>query len=400
MGTMTDLLSRVRGTRTARPSLPIALAALAAAMAGLLSCVVVAVAAWLGDPRGGVADAVRAGADAWLLAHGGGLRLGSAQITVVPLGLTVFLAAVVWRAARWAGRQSAPAGWGAVVVGGVTFATGYAAIATVTAVLSATDQVSAAPLRVLAGALVFGVVVATAGLAGVSGIVGPTLAGWPAELRAVARGAAAVVATLVAAGAMLVTVALAADFGQAATAADALHAGIVGGTVVTVVGVLFLPNAALLAMSYLIGPGFAFGSGTVVAPSGVSLGAVPGLPLLAALPGDGVAPGWLVALLAAPAVAGAIGAAVALRAFPVSALSWSGLLLRGALRGGLAGLLGGAAAGLLTALGGGAIGPGRMAEVGAFVGQCCAMAAAGAGAAGAVTGVALAWWARRRRATG
>jgi hypothetical protein len=209
-----------------------------------------------------------------------------------------------------------------------------------------------------------------------------------------------VVATLVGAGALLVTAALVAGFGQAAMAADAVQAGVVGGAVLTVFGVLFLPNASLLAMSYLIGPGFAFGSGTLVAPSGVSLGTVPGLPLLAALPEDGATPGWQVVLVAAPALAGAVGAAVALHVFPVSGLSWGGLLLRGGLRGGLAGLLGGASAGLLTALGGGAIGPGRMVEVGALVWQCCTVAAAGAGAGGAAMGVVLAWRARRRSASG
>jgi hypothetical protein len=397
MGAMTDLFSRVRGTQAARPSLPIALAALVAALVGLLGCIAVALAAWLSDPRGGLADALRAGADAWLLAHGGGLRVGAAHVTVVPLGLAAFLALVVWRAARWAGRRTPPAGYRAVGVGAMTFATGYAAIATLTAVLSGTDQVSAAPLRVLVGALVFGLVVATAGLAGVAGLRGPALAAWPEELRAAVRGGAAVVATLVGAGAVLVTAALVTGFGQAATAADALQAGVVGGAVLTVLGVLFLPNASLLAMSYLIGPGFAFGSGTLVAPSGVSLGTVPGLPLLAALPEDGATPAWQVALVAAPALAGAVGATVALHAYPVSGLSWGGLLLRGARRGGLAGLLGGASAGLLTALGGGAIGPGRMVEVGALVWQCSVVAAVGGGAA---TGVVLAWRARRRSASG
>ena len=59
-----------------------------------------------------------------------------------------------------------------------------------------------------------------------------------------------------------------------------------------------LPNVVLLASTYLLGPGFAVGSGTVVSPAEVSLGPVPSVPVLAALPDDGWAPGWTIALLA------------------------------------------------------------------------------------------------------
>ena len=44
---------------------------------------------------------------------------------------------------------------------------------------------------------------------------------------------------------------------------------------------------------YLVGPGFALGTGTVVSPAEVDLGPVPALPVLAAIPADGPAPGWV-----------------------------------------------------------------------------------------------------------
>jgi hypothetical protein len=56
-----------------------------------------------------------------------------------------------------------------------------------------------------------------------------------------------------------------------------------------------VPNAALWAATFALGPGFAVGAGTTVGPGGVDLGLVPALPALGALPADVPAPaGWLV----------------------------------------------------------------------------------------------------------
>ena len=46
----------------------------------------------------------------------------------------------------------------------------------------------------------------------------------------------------------------------------------------------YVPNAIVWSICYTLGPGFAFGAGTVVAPTGSALGPLPLLPMLAALP--------------------------------------------------------------------------------------------------------------------
>ena len=46
----------------------------------------------------------------------------------------------------------------------------------------------------------------------------------------------------------------------------------------------YASNAIIWAVAYTLGPGFAFGAGTVVAPTGSALGAVPVFPMLAAMP--------------------------------------------------------------------------------------------------------------------
>src|SRR5215212_5236007 len=91
---VTDVLrSRQRptppGPAAGRPSVVVhgALAALAAAVSGLAVLAAVVLVAWVADARSGSsgADAVRAAADAWLLAHGGGLRLPAGRIAGLPL---------------------------------------------------------------------------------------------------------------------------------------------------------------------------------------------------------------------------------------------------------------------------------------------------------------------------
>ena len=76
------------------------LAALAAALSGLAVLAAVVLVAWVADARSASsgADAVRAAADAWLLAHGGGLSMPGGRVAGVPLGLTLLAAVLLHRA--------------------------------------------------------------------------------------------------------------------------------------------------------------------------------------------------------------------------------------------------------------------------------------------------------------
>jgi hypothetical protein len=84
-------------------------------------------------------------------------------------------------------------------------------------------------------------------------------------------------------------------------------------------------------------------------------------PLLAALPDDGATPGWVAALLAIPPLVAGVATYVTLGRYPTT--RWD----EAALRGVGAGLLCAVVFTLLAAVSGGAVGPGRMADVGPFV---------------------------------
>jgi hypothetical protein len=119
----------------------------------------------------------------------------------------------------------------------------------------------------------------------------------------------------------------------------------------------------LLGGAYVLGPGFAIGTGTVVSPSAVQLGPVPAFPLLAALPDDGATPWFTTALMGLPVLVAAVSVALVQRRHPVRA--WDLAALRGLGSGVMAGVL----TGILTSFAGGALGDGRMAGLGASTGE-------------------------------
>ena len=399
---MTDLLSTLtrRASAEADPGRPLtvtsAVAGAVSAGSVLLVCMALGLAGWFaadagryGDTR----DAIRVGADAWLLGHGAHLALPSATVTVVPLGLAVLCGYVTYRLACWVGATSAVDDLRGVLTGATVLSGVYSLVAVVTAVLASHHQAEPGLGRAFVGGFVLSFLAGAAGIArgaGRGGLVRSALPGWASV---VATGAFAVLLLMLAAGAVLVTAALLLDIGAAATVLSRLHTDGPGGLMYTLVGIAFVPNAVLLAGAYLLGPGFMVGTGTLVSPTAVVLGPVPAFPLLAALPGDGPTPWWTTGLLAVPVLLAAVAARLAVRRARVDRYDAAAALGLGS---GVAGAL------LFTVvvlLAGGAAGPGRMADVGAFPLQTLLAGTVALGAGGLVGGV-LACWRVRRAAAG
>jgi hypothetical protein len=194
---------------------------------------------------------------------------------------------------------------------------------------------------------------------------------------------------VLAAAAALVAGALAADLGTAATVLTRVAPDTSSALFLSVVVCGFVPNAVLLAVAYLLGPGFAVGSGTLVSPAVVSVGPVPAFPLLAALPSEGATPWWTTWLVAGPVLLAAVGAGLAGRRFRVLRFEV------GAVRGLGAGLLAGPVLTALVSLAGGPAGPGRMAVVGASALEVLPAATVATAVGGLIGGTATVWFSRR-----
>ena len=406
---MTDLLSSPDTRRPpasapdGQPLRPLALTCAAAGVvsstAVLLGCMALGLVGWFASDAGAhgdTKDAIRVGADGWLLAHGSHLHLAAGgvpmTITAVPLGLTLLCAYVVHRLGCWAAATSAPEDLRGLALGTLVLSGIYGVVALVTAVAATTASGQPGLLRSFVGG--FSVSAVSGGLGLLRG--NRDCIAWrqrlPESVRAVVRGGTAAALLVCAAAAVLLSVALLLDLGTAANVLSRLHADTTGGLLYVVLVACVAPNAVLLTGSYLVGPGFAVGTGTLVSTSVVTLGPVPAFPLLAALPSDGTPSPWLTALVAVPVVAGLTAATLVVRRYPAFGYE------TGAVRGLGAGAAGAVLLTALVALAGGAVGPGRMSDVGADTLQTLVSAVVAMGVGGLVGGVASTWWLRRNAA--
>lgn len=355
------------------PVLVGALAALQAAAASLACVVLPVVAAALA--ASGLATswmgAARIGADAWLLAHHTGIATGGGHVGLVPLGLTAV--AVAWCCLF--GRRAAVALGPVTDVVGLRRSGGRAVAAfsgTYALVVAVVSLLAAGPAaRPVSGQALLGGAVLAASAAGVSVLLASRSvahpSAWnrlcgalrlPAAIRRSGPPAVASVLAWLAAGAVVVAVALVAGWEGVVATHRALEPGVAGGAALALAQLALVPDAVVWAGAWLAGPGFAVGEGTSVTPAAVELGPLPAVPLLAALPTPGAFPAPVALVLLVPVAAGVVGGALLHRR---GGTGWLDAALDVLLTGIFAGVLGGA----VTWAASGPAGPGRMSVVGA-----------------------------------
>jgi hypothetical protein len=391
--------------RHRRPLVVVAtLGGIGAAAATLLVCLAVGVIGWFltdAGAHGAPRDALRAGATGWLMAHGSGVHVQGAAVTMVPLGLTLVVGWALWRVGNRVGDSISGHGpdadriadgerdWTVPLATGL-FTLGYVVTTIVTASVAGTTTTAPDATRATLWAVLLSAAVGGTGIAVGAGRAAITMAWLPPTIRAAASAARFTLIGWLAVSLVALLASLAVDFSTAANVMSQLHTDAGASTLYTLLTASVLPNATLFAGAYLLGPGFTVGTATLVSPGAVVLGPLPMFPLLAALPDAGPTPGWAVWLiLLAPAVA-ALGAVRAHRRHPTT--RWE----EGAIRGLAGGVCAGLAFGILAGLAGGAVGPGRMAEVAPYALDAAVRAVLAFGAGGLLAGLAMVW--RQRRA--
>ena len=171
------------------------------------------------------------------------------------------------------------------------------------------------------------------------------------------RGGAAMVATLMVFASIVAAIAIVASYARIITLYESLHTEWLGGIAVTLAQLLLLPTIVVWAASWLVGPGFAIGTGSLVSPLGTTLGPIPAIPLFGAIPeGSGVF-GYL-GLLAPVVAAFLVGAVLG----PGMRRRFDGTLVVVATVG--MAVVGGILLGVLAGFASGAAGPGRLVDVG------------------------------------
>ena len=396
---MTDLLTPVSRRLSAADQPAGRPLALGAVIAGLGAPAVALSLLWFvgligwyadqGGSNGTTLSVLRVAADGWLLAHGSPLQLRQVEVTASPLGVTLLCGYLTYRLACRAGAATDVDGLRSIGLGTVVLSGCYAAVALLTAVLAGMPSAEPGMGQAFLGGALVGAVCGGAGLLRGAGRAGELRRLVPVPALSAGYAAAVTGLIMVAAGALLTVVGLVAHWSAAVEVTDTLDLDLTGALLSLVLLAAIAPNVAVLASTYLLGSGFAVGTGTLVSPAEVTLGPVPSVPVLAALPDDGWAPAWAVGVLAVSVLAAAVAAFLVGRALPTG--SYQRTAVRG-LAGGVAAALGLTAA---AAAAGGAIGPGRMADVGVAFGETLLAAAAPLAVGGLLGALVATWWNRR-----
>ena len=296
---------------------------LTALMSGVL--VVAAMAAvWAtnGFGRTEFSSVAAMSAHLWLLIHGVPLDLSAVfgtsagTMTLVPLGLSILPLLFCYRSGRRLARASYEGEFLIPVLSGsVTYALICSAV-------YGWASPSPKPLQVLNAALVpLGIVVVGLMWGGyrearsLSRMVGVDTAEQISQMSqysrwagsyvwAVVRAAVVAAVAFVGLGALLLALGILGGWSQVVATYQELHAGAVGDAAVTLLQLGFLPNLVIYAMAWSTGAGFAFGAGTSIGLTSSTVGSLPMLPLLGAVP-NSLGDVGLLGLLV-PVVAGAV----------------------------------------------------------------------------------------------
>nr|WP_129339647.1 DUF6350 family protein [Cellulomonas endophytica] len=336
------------------------LSALQGALLSLLCLVLPALAAFVAtsaDPTNDGVPWTRAahvGASVWLLAHGVPTVVAGVPVTLVPLGVTALALFTAWASARRSGTATRAAH-------GAGTAT-YAAATLLVALLVGASGTGLL-LAVLGGALVGGAgtglgLLARPGARPLREVTRPAWRRVPAPLRVGATGAVLATALLVLVAALLTVVWVVGSMTTVADVVRALGLDAVGGGVLAVAQLAFLPDLVLWNLAWAAGPGFAVGAGTTFSPLATVTGPLPAVPMLGALPTPDLAgtPGVLPLLLVV-----AVGALAGLHVHRRLVVERARDLLLAL--AGLAVAVVLLVAGLVRASAG-AVGPGRLTDVG------------------------------------
>lgn len=305
--------------------------------------------------------------DAYLAATGIDPSFATFTLSLAPLAFAAFTALFAARSGVRAGEA------GAALTGWLSGSLVFAALASVVALTSNADLVASETwLSILLPALLFFVPSFIGAVIGAwrVGDDGPVDAvrGWIERMPTawapvpglVLRGLALTTLGLVAVGGVVVVAGLIARSTQVIGLFQASNADGIGATVIALGQLVYLPTLVLWAVAFTAGPGFALGTDTAVTPAATQVGALPGIPVLGAVPDS--TSSWLLLLVLLPVAVGALAGWI-LRARMPATVHPEPLAPRLVVAFSVAVLTGGVGA-LAAVASSGSIGPGRLSDTG------------------------------------
>ncbi|GAA0387568.1 hypothetical protein Acor_74040 [Acrocarpospora corrugata] len=367
---------------------------------------------WIAAPRTafgqGLPGVFRTACQLWLAAHHAGFAIPGGRVGLLPLGLMILPGTLLYRAGLWMARDAdlrlrlparLPKGtpkdlanarrraqFVLIARAGVSLAAPYALLAGMIALVAQNDVTQPFLGETLVSHFLLAFLAASVAVARTIGPWRSMLRLLPERPRSVVVGTAMAMSMMLAAGLVLVLGSIAVNFDEIQKLSDMLSPGLVGGLLLLLIEGLYLFNAVIWGMAYIAGPGFAIGTGTLVAPTGVKLSTLPTLPLLGALPDSGAVPPWMMAVIAVPFAAGTVAGVVVARIAPTPSLEAAPLW------GFVCGLSTGGVAGILAALSGGPLGGARLSAVGPSPWEVALSVTLEVGVAAGISAGLANWW--------
>jgi hypothetical protein len=369
-------------------------AALAAAVAGWLIVAAPIVVAAITGPTRSIAGGFELATQFWLLAHGAGAVIGGTTITLMPLGLTAVLVLILSGLSGVAAHQAVLAQESDELTHEVQqrmlarlvlwFTGAYLVTVGVVAFLLTTPTQVAKAL--LGSALLAGV----SSLIGVGRALGwVPIRSWPAWARRVPRAAGAGIVTVLVGAAAALAVALYQGRERITLLASSLDADPVGGLVLILGQLAYLPNFILWAASWVVGAGFTVGDGSVISPTVTHVGLLPAVPVFGAVPTAATGQWGMVSWLLVGVAAGAVAAWTAVAPQRRARFDETALV------GGLAGVIAGVALTVVAVFSRGNLGIARMVGVGPRPVELFVMACSLLGISGMAAGLVIGLVSRR-----
>jgi len=304
--------------------------------------------------------------DDYLVAAGISDEAATFTLSLAPSAFAVFTAFAAVRSGIRASRAEA---WVTGAASGIVVFTAAATAIALTSMnpIAATGTVTAiaAPALVYAVPLVTAAVVAEwresseGPIADLRDRIEGASERWREIPGEIARGIGICMAALVGAGALALTSAIALRIGEILALYQSAHVDALGAVMLTLGQFAYLPTLVVWGLSFVAGPGVGLGTGATVAPGGTTVGVLPGIPVLGAVPES--TDSWLLMLVLVPIAAGAFAGWVARSRLASSGSEgWAPRIAA------VAGIAAGSAGvtALLAWVASGSLGPGRLADVG------------------------------------
>lgn len=283
-----------------------AIGAGAAIAFGLIATFTVVMSAWLIAAHGNesVNQVLAASGIAWLGLQLVPVTIGTQVLGLLPWGFVVLPIYLLWRSTHWSLKSANPKTardyW---LVGGLLAAT-YGLTNTLLGFITSSNGLAVNPFEVF---------LRTSALAGLVCVIcilsyAPSrteLIDWlPENVRLGVKPGFTAFMVMVLFGATLSSVSMIIHFKEISAVAEVMAPVSIDGFFLCLLGIGYLPTAAIWALSYLVGPGIVVGGTGVVSMYQANPGALPAFPLLSVLPDAAIS--WNKFLIVAPIAVGVL----------------------------------------------------------------------------------------------